>query len=57
MRNARNNSDRLGWAKIDWKTILVYVALVFIGWLNIYAAVYNEASAGGFALGQDIHKN
>ena len=51
MRNARNNSDRLGWTKIDWKTILVYVALVFIGWLNIYAAVYNEASAGGFDLG------
>ena len=43
-------NDKLGWAKIDWKTILVFVVLVFIGWLNIYAAVYNEALAGGFSL-------
>lgn len=25
---------------VDWTTILIYVALVLIGWLNIYAAVY-----------------
>ena len=43
-------NDKLGWAKIDWKTILVFVALVFIGWLNIYAAVYNEALSGAFSL-------
>ena len=29
-------------ANIDWITIVVYVLLVFMGWLNIYAAVYNE---------------
>ncbi|MBO5805329.1 MAG: rod shape-determining protein RodA [Tidjanibacter sp.] len=46
----RSVNDKLGWAKIDWKTILVYVALVFIGWLNIYAAVYNDAMGGGFDL-------
>ncbi|MBQ1213497.1 MAG: FtsW/RodA/SpoVE family cell cycle protein, partial [Tidjanibacter sp.] len=51
MRNVARNNDRLGWAKIDWKTILVYVVLVFIGWLNIYAAVYNEAAAASFSLG------
>jgi len=28
--------------QIDWWTILMYVVLVFIGWLNIYAALYNE---------------
>ena len=44
----RNINDKLGWTRIDWKTILVFVALVFIGWLNIYAAVYNEALSGGF---------
>jgi len=27
---------------IDKLTVLVYVTLVFMGWLNIYAAVYNE---------------
>lgn len=27
---------------IDWTLILLYLALVLIGWVNIYAAVYNE---------------
>ena len=26
---------------IDWTTVWLYAALVFFGWLNIYAAVYN----------------
>jgi rod shape determining protein RodA len=29
-------------SNIDWTTIVIYVILVFMGWLNIYAAVYNE---------------
>ncbi|MCX6276518.1 MAG: rod shape-determining protein RodA [Bacteroidetes bacterium] len=28
--------------KIDWVLVTLYLALVFIGWLNIYAAVYDE---------------
>ncbi|WP_421918032.1 rod shape-determining protein RodA [Marinifilum sp.] len=27
---------------VDWWTILLYTVLVFLGWINIYAAVYNE---------------
>jgi len=27
---------------IDWITVLLYVLLVIVGWMNIYAAVYNE---------------
>ncbi len=27
---------------IDWPVILVYILLVVFGWINIYAAVYNE---------------
>jgi rod shape determining protein RodA len=27
---------------IDWVTVLLYFILVIMGWLNIYAAVYNE---------------
>lgn len=27
---------------IDWITILIYMILVFLGWMNIYAAVYRE---------------
>ncbi|MCH7410613.1 rod shape-determining protein RodA [Belliella sp. DSM 111904] len=31
--------------KIDWLTIFIYGALVCIGWINIYAAVYDEQAA------------
>ncbi|HRC32327.1 MAG TPA: rod shape-determining protein RodA [Bacteroidia bacterium] len=27
---------------IDWTTVLIYLALVIFGWINIYAAVYDE---------------
>lgn len=35
---SRNNI----WANLDWLTIGIYVLLVFLGWINIYAAVFNE---------------
>ena len=28
--------------KIDWVTVLIYFAIVFSGWLNIYAVTYDE---------------
>lgn len=28
--------------KIDWITILIYFSLIFFGWFNIFAAVYDE---------------
>ncbi len=34
----RSANDKLGWSKIDWKTILVFVVLMLLGWVNIYAA-------------------
>jgi rod shape determining protein RodA len=34
-QNLRNTSE------VDWITVLVYIFLVFCGWLNIYAAVYD----------------
>ncbi len=30
------------WENVDWITIGLYLAMMFIGWINIYAAVYNE---------------
>jgi len=27
---------------LDWTTIFIYILLVFMGWMNIYAAVYSE---------------
>ncbi len=29
--------------KVDWWTIVIYVALVALGWLNLYAAVYDSS--------------
>lgn len=36
----RNNTSIF--QNIDWITVLLYLVLVLMGWLNIYAAVYNE---------------
>ena len=30
--------------KFDWVIILLFVALVFIGWVNIYSASLNDAN-------------
>lgn len=43
-------------ANIDWVTILLYIALVFLGWLNIYASVYSENSSSIFDLSQRYGK-
>jgi rod shape determining protein RodA len=37
----RNNENSVFYG-VDRVTVLVYVVLVIMGWLNIYAAVYNE---------------
>ncbi len=39
--------------KTDWSTIYIYIALVFIGWLAIYAAEYKEGQAGILNLQQN----
>lgn len=34
--------NRSIFANLDWISILIYFLLVFLGWISIYAAVYNE---------------
>jgi rod shape determining protein RodA len=41
---------------IDRTLILLYLALVLIGWVNIYAAVYNDEHASIFDLSQSYGK-
>ncbi|KAF0204488.1 MAG: rod shape determining protein [Bacteroidetes bacterium] len=41
---------------IDWTLILLYLALVIIGWVNIYAAVYNEDHSSIMDLSQSYGK-
>lgn len=46
------NSGSTATGKLDWVTVLIYLFLVFFGWLNIYAAVYNEAHTSIFDFSQ-----
>jgi len=44
------------WVSLDKITILLYLLLVIMGWLNIYAAVYNEEHPGILDLSQRYGK-
>ncbi len=48
--------DRLSPVGVDWGTVLIYLALTAIGWISIYAALYNEAHASIFDLSQSYGK-
>ena len=37
--------------RIDWLSILIYLALVFIGWINIYSSTFTEAHSSIFDFG------
>ncbi len=30
------------WENLDWVTVSLYLLMMFLGWINIYAAVYND---------------
>jgi rod shape determining protein RodA len=44
------------WASIDWISVILYLALVFIGLISIYAAVYNESHSSIFDFSQRYGK-
>ncbi len=44
------------WANIDWVTFTVYLALTLMGWINIYAAVYDEAHSSILDMSQEYGK-
>ena len=44
------------WENVDWITIGLYLAMMFIGWINIYAAVYNEEHKSIFDMTQQYGK-
>jgi len=41
---------------IDWWTILIWVALVLLGWISIYAAIYDEEHSSIFDMSQKYGK-
>ena len=51
--NSRSNNLL---ANIEWVSILLYLLLVLIGWLNIYAAVYDENHSSIFDISQKYGK-
>ncbi len=44
------------WDKIDWNTFYMYLALVLLGWLAIYAAEYQEGKSFLFNFKKDYGK-
>ena len=50
----RRNSNIF--AKIDWLVVLIYLLLVFAGWINIYAAVYDDNHHSIFDVSQKYGK-
>ena len=44
------------WANIDWVTFFIFLLLVFLGWINIYAAVYDESHKSIFDISQQYGK-
>ena len=42
--------------QVDWLTIAFYLILVFLGWFNIYAAVYDEEHISILDFGQRYGK-
>lgn len=49
-------SDRKLVARLDWVSVLLFFALVLLGWGNIYAAVYDEEHASIFDMSQRYGK-
>jgi len=39
-------------ANLDWTTVLLYLIMIFLGWLNIYSAGYTENSSDLFDFSQ-----
>ena len=50
----RRNSNIL--KQIDWITVFIYILLVFFGWINIYAAVYDDNHQSIFDISQRYGK-
>ncbi len=51
-----SRTTRESYGRIDWITVLLYLALVLIGWVNIYAAVFDDAHSSILDIGQRYGK-
>jgi rod shape determining protein RodA len=44
------------WLNLDWPTVNLYLILVLLGWINIYAAVYSDEHQSILDMGQRYGK-
>ena len=44
------------WINLDWITVFLYLLLVILGWINIYAAVYSDEHQSILDMGQKYGK-
>lgn len=44
------------WKNVDWVTVFIFLAMVTLGWINIYASVFNEEHQSFFDLSQRYGK-
>jgi rod shape determining protein RodA len=44
------------WANIDWITVLLFLTLILLGWINIYASVFNQEHQSIFDTSQRYGK-
>src|SRR2546428_7694018 len=52
-----NNRQRTSpFYNVDWITIAIYISLVLIGWLNIYAAVFDVEHSSIFDISRNYGK-
>lgn len=52
MTDKYGDSRNSAFGAIDWWTVLIYLLLVLMGWVSIYAAVFNEEHASMFDISQ-----
>ncbi len=48
MRTAGGNRDRGLMKTIDWKLVICYLLLIFVGWANIYASIHSSGPVSIF---------
>lgn len=44
-------------ANVDWILVALYFLLIFIGWINIYAATYSPTSDGIFDMVRNVENS
>jgi len=50
----RRSSNIIKW--LDWPAVVIYLLFVFMGWINIYAAVFSEEHVSIFDISQRYGK-